>query len=251
MNHALRRLNSEGMRIFNEYILSGAQGDAPRALLESSATSEALSSSVSITDKPFKDRYEFGLYLHSLLSGFDTATITGDRNFWTSLALVWFDRVCPKDSMGNREVGEPYRYILSDNYRNYYRHLIRSPWYLIQQHGSNARFLLIAPKQSEYPLSVNGEIIEQFGGRQQVLASKPIIAAANMMYLDPASGRPRRGVAGSGRGSARRFGVVLRQLELTYDAGAMTEAGLIDILPTEFDTWKKPLEELRVEAIPA
>ena len=136
---------------------------------------------------------------------------------------------------------EDYRYILSGDYRHYYRHLVRSPWYLVRQHGENARFLLLASKQNEYPLSVHGEILEQVGGRQQVLASKPIIAAANKMYLDPSTRRPRRGAAGSGRGSARRFGLVLRQFDLTYDPEVMPDDGLINILPDEFEVWKKHL----------
>src|SRR5262249_38391196 len=82
-------------------------------------------------------------------------------------------------------------------------------------------------------------ILEQLGGRQQVLASRLIVAAANKMYLDPATGRPRTGVAGSGRGSARRFGLVLRQLDLTYDPEEMADGGLVQILPAEFEKWKR------------
>ena len=114
-----------------------------------------------------------------------------------------------------------YRYILSSDYRYYYRHLVRSPWQLVRQHGKFAQLLLIAPQKQDFPLSVHGEILEQFGGRQQVLSSRPIVEAAFKMYFDTSTNRPRRGVAGSGRGSARRFGLVLRQLDLTYDSEAI------------------------------
>jgi hypothetical protein len=207
--------------------------------LENPETSNQLNPVAMVGARMFESRYEFGAYLNIVLASFDPAVISGDRNLWSSLALLWFDQICPKRSDGTRDLMEDYRYILSGDYRHYYRHLVRSPWYLVRQHGHNAKFLLIASKQNEHPLSVHGEILEQVGGRQQVLASKPIIAAANKLYLDPTTGRPRKGVAGRGRGSAHRFGMVLRQLALTYDPEIMSDGGLIEILPDEFGAWKK------------
>ena len=154
------------------------------------------------------------------------------------MALFWFDRLCPPNADGTRLVREEYRYILSDDYRHYYRHLVRSPWQLVRIHKANARLLLIAPKENESPLSVHGEILEQFGGRQQVLGSRRIIAVASRMYLDLATGRPKTGVAGSGRGSARRFGLVLRQLDLTHDPEQMPDGVFYEVLPNEFSRWK-------------
>ncbi|MER9649026.1 hypothetical protein [Mesorhizobium sp. M0199] len=187
----------------------------------------------------FKDRYEFGIYLRTMLSSLDPAVIANDQGIWSALALYWFDVLCPATAAGKREPDKEYRYVLSDDYRHYYRHLVRSPWQLVRDHGVNAQFLLISPKQQAHPLTVHGEILEQFGGRQQVLASKPIIAAASKMYFDTKTGRPRTGVAGSGRGSARRFGMVLRQLDLTYDPECMADVAFVGILPGEFDRWKR------------
>ncbi|MBA7486073.1 hypothetical protein ES703_08314 [subsurface metagenome] len=246
----LRRLNDEGLRRFADYLNGSASEDAPISLLENPETSDQLSTVAMVADRAFENRYDFGAYLNLVLGNFDPAKISGDRNLWSSLALFWFDQICPKKGDGTREVMEEHRYILSGDFRHYYRHLVRSPWYLVRQHGNNARFLLTPSKQNDYPLSVHGEILEQVGGRQQVLASKPIIAAANRMYLDSSTGRPRKGVAGRGRGSAHRFGLVLRQLALTYDPEMMSESGLIDILPDEFGPWKRHLAmttELRAE----
>jgi hypothetical protein len=76
---------------------------------------------------------------------------------------------------------------------------------------------------------------------------KQFVAAANKLYLDAETGRPRRGVAGSGKGSARRFGLVLRQFDLTFDPEIMPEESLINILPYEFDIWKKQLAKAAEE----
>lgn len=239
----LRKLNDEGVRRFAEYLNSGAPGDAPLPLLQDPRTSEQLFPPVVLGDYTFANRFDFGAYLNQRLAAFDAATISGDRNLWTSLALFWLDQICPRRADGTRDVKETYRYILSTDYRHYYRHLVRSPWHLVNVHGEKARFLLVAPREQDHPLSVHGEILEQFGGRQQVLASRPIIAAASKLYLQPDTGRPRKGVAGSGRGSARRFGLVLRQLDLTYDPTVMPDDGLIKILPEEFESWRKNLQD--------
>lgn len=240
-----RKLNDEGIGKFREYLQGGAVGDPPTGLLADPGTSGPVAHSIDLGTALFNDRYEFGIYLNTLFKAFDPTAIANDMAFWTSLGLVWFDRICPRLGDGTRDVREDYRYILSADYRHYYRHLVRSPWQLVRDHGLNARFLLIAPRESKNPLSVHGEILEQFGGRQQVLASRKVIKAAGQMYMDEKSGRPKPGVAGSGRGSARRFGMVLRQFDLTYDPECMNIPDLLNILPSEFERWKpnKPKQE--------
>lgn len=238
MSQRLRRLNDEGMRQFAEYLAAGAPGDAPLQLLENPLTSEPLPVSIIIGTGMFDNRFEFGIYLKSLLGGLDFGTISSDRNLWSSLALTWFDRICPLKSDGTRTVGKESRYILSRNYRDYYRHLIRTPWYLVRHHGDNAQFLLMESKKGTHPLSVHGELLEQIAGRQQVFASRRLVAVARALYSDQATGRPRRGVAGRGPGAANRFGLVLRQLDLTYDPEIMSDEQVVEILPSEFGRWK-------------
>jgi hypothetical protein len=250
MTFPLRKLNDEGVQQFRAWLLDGATGDVPLHLLQNPETSGPLPFPVIVGTGLFKDRYEFGVYLNTTLAPLDAAAIANDQNFWSSLALVWFDRLCPPQANGTRLVREEYRYILSGDYRHYYRHLVRSPWQLVRIHKANARLLLMAPKEGEYPLSVHGEILEQFGGRQQVLGSRRIIAVASRMYLDATTGRPRTGVAGSGRGSARRFGLVLRQLDLTYDPEQMPDDAFYEVLPDEFSKWKPKSATLTAAAAP-
>lgn len=246
-----RKLNDEGISRFREYIMSGANGAPPVELLTMIDTSAATPFSISPGTGAFKDRFEFGIYLRTLLKDLPATEIAYDQGLWSALALHWFHLLCPANASGERKPSKEYHYVLSDDYRHYYRHLVRSPWQLVRDHGENARFLLISPREQAHPLSVHGEILEQVGGRQQVLASKSIIAAAHRMYFDPKTGRPRTGVAGSSRGSARRFGMVLRQLDLTYDPDSMLDGALVGILPGEFDRWKglpKPSKMVAAQA---
>lgn len=239
MTITLRKLNDAGIERFAEYLADGAPGNVPVHLLTDPATSDALPVVIKPDRTEFADRFEFGQYLNELLAELDPTQISRDRGLWTALAIVWFDNICPKNSSGVRKVDKEYRYILSGNYNTYYRHLVRSPWQCIRDHGDNARFMLIRPREVANPLSIHGEILEQFGGRQRVFGSKAIIRAANAMYLDPKTGRPRSGVAGAGKGASLRFGKVLRQYDLTFDPETMSIEEFLDILPTEFGRWKK------------
>lgn len=239
----LKRLNGKGLGLFGEYLDAGAEGAPPVELLDSPATSESVSTKINLPEGVgvFPNRYVFGNRLNNLLKDLDPSEFANDRGFWSALALYWFDALCPPGAGGKRKPSKDYYYILSTDYRHYYRHLIRSPWQLVRQHGKNAQFLLISPRESKHPLSIHGEILENFAGRQQVLASKEIIEAANHLYFDTESNRPKRGVAGKAGGSARRFGLVFRQFDLTYDMDGMPTGAINNLLPSEFYRWKKQL----------
>lgn len=249
MTAELRKLNDKGLATFAAWIADGAEGTAPVALLLDPETSDKLPVSILPARHEFKDRLEFGAYLVDLLKGLDAHVISRDTGLWSALALIWFDLLCPPGKDGVRKVDKGYRYILSGSFQTYYRHLVRSPWQLYRDHGENARFMLIRPREVPHPLSIHGEILEQFGGRQRVMGSKPIIRAANHMYIDQATGKPRKGVAGAGPGAALRFGKVVRQLDLTFDPEMMSPEEFIAVLPKEFSKWRAAMaSDLELEA---
>ena len=237
MTYRLRRLNDEGVRRFAEYLAGGADGPAPVDLLDNPETSDALPVPVIVGSGIFDSRFDFGVHRQTLFKYDDAAVIGSDRNLWTSLALYWFDHLCPPKP-GGRDVGEEYRYILSSDYRHYYRHLDARPGTLCT--------CMVKIRASCWSLHASRTTRSVFMARSwnssavasrfsQAAASS---AAANRMYLDPRTNRPRTGVAGSGRGSARRFGIVLRQFDLTYDPEAMPDGGLTEVLPGAIQKWK-------------
>src|SRR5947209_7818916 len=128
MQTVFRKLDEEGMRRFSEWLAAGAQGVPPIHLLADPETSEPTSVVIQpAASRTFSDRFEFGEYLNVLLAPLDQATISQDRGLWSALAIVWFDQLCPAGTGGKRKVEKEYRYILSTDYRHYYRHLVRSP----------------------------------------------------------------------------------------------------------------------------
>jgi hypothetical protein len=235
----LRRLNEIGIAQFSEYLSEGATGPLPFHLLSHPDTSEPLAVAIKLVQRDYPNRYEFGRDLTVRLASLDPAAISNDRGLWTWIALYLFDRLCPAGSDGKRRLDKQYRYILSGDYRHYYRHLVRTPWQLLRDHGANSRFLLLPTNDVADPLRRHGDILEQLGGTQSIIRSRPIISEAARLYSDPLSGRPRKGAAGKGGGSIRRFARVLRQLDLTFDPELMPPGGLSRILPVEFDSWKR------------
>ena len=177
------------------------------------------------------------------LGQLDPAKISTDRGLWTWLALYLFDQLCPSGSDGKRKLDKHYRYLLSSDYRHYYRHLVRTPWQLCRDHGPNSRFLLLATNDGADPLRRHGDILEQLGGTQSIIRSRPIIVGGLSSISDPLSGRPKKGAAGKGGGSIRRFARVLRQLDLTFDPELMPPADLVPYYLVEFDGWKKGVAE--------
>jgi hypothetical protein len=233
----LRKLNEQGLDEFEAWIDDGAEGEVPASLLTDPATSTPVVPEIRVPTQITGSRFDLGKELVRLLAPLDATKISHDRFFWTSLALLWFDQICPPFS-GGRKLSKTYHYVLSSDYRHYYRHLIRSPWQLVRDHGENARLFLLPSRDNPYPLRVHGEVLEQLGGRQSILRSPSLISEASRLYADRGTGRPKRGVAGSGRGSVRRLALVLRQLDLTYDVEKMPDGRLVAILPREFDKWK-------------
>lgn len=238
MTSTLRRLNDQGLDEFTRWLAQGGHGSVPIQYLTDPRTSEPLPTQIRVDQRLFGSRFEFGEYLGELLEPLGPSLVSHDRGLWTWLAILWFEQLCPSNQNGNRTIREHYRYVLSKSYRNYYRHLVRTPWQIVRDHGRNARFLLLSPSNPPHPLQVGGEILEQFASRQGILRSRRIIDEASRLYSDPSTGKPRTGAAGAGRGSARRLALVMQQFRLTFDPESMQPGSLIALLPKEFDRWK-------------
>ena len=181
----------------------------------------------------FPDRYAFGNRLVKLLSLFDAHTISYRRSLWAWLAAWYFDQLCEVDRSGKRLLRNEYRYIPQE--RSYYRHLVRTPWYVISQHGEAAKFLFTAMRTDDpAPLSRQTALLDELAARQFVIASPALFGAAQQLYTDRFTGRPIRGAGGKGSGSPRRLALIANQLALTYDIRNMRTENFLKLLPEEF-----------------
>ncbi len=84
------------------------------------------------------------------------------------------------------------------------------------------------------PLNQPGDIAEQLASRQEIVTNKAAMALATTLYINSATQRAKKGAAGRGPGSARRFADVLNQFDLTWDLYSMKMDTMLKMLPNEF-----------------
>ena len=81
-----------------------------------------------------------------------------------------------------------------------------------------------------------GDVAEQLSARQERISNRAVMAVATQLYVR--NGSIRKGAAGKGAGSARRLANVLDQLDLTWDLYDLDPDGLLELLPSEFDSFR-------------
>ncbi|WP_315807039.1 MULTISPECIES: hypothetical protein [unclassified Bradyrhizobium] len=233
MAKQLSRFTEVGLDQFLKWIQAGAIGDVPDELLEDELFVEHLPGEKMLSPTQFKDRYEFGVELVNLLAEQDQQAVSFDRGLWSWLAAFYFEQLCPREATGRRNLRKDYVYVLSET-RIYYRHLVRTPWFLVKTHGERCRFLLVGRKDDSAPLSRQSYLLDQLAARQFVITSPSLVGAAARLYSDPRTGQPTRGAGAKGSGSPRRLALIANQLSLTYDIHGMPVDRLMKILPEEF-----------------
>lgn len=213
------------------------EGDADvESLLESEEITEQLDHEIEVC--PFANRFEAAEHLHKQLAPLGPPQLLGrDKGLWTWLALSWIDHLAPP-VLGKRSVRATPRWVLAaDDYSRYYRHLLAGPYYVYAAHVDDPS---VAMAVLATPVERPGEIVEQFASRQMLVTSRGVMGALTRLYYDSGSGKLRKGSAGKDAGSARRFAMLLQQLDLTYDIYEMSADELLELLPPEFDRFRTP-----------
>jgi len=233
---SIRSFNEEGINEF-ERIISEIRNsnmkNIPEDLLYDEQYSETHEPVINVERVDYKNKNELVPYLVSQLNLKLNKQLYFDKGMWTWLSAFFFNNICPADGNGKRKVNETAFYILRDprNYTKYYRHLLAYPCRLYSELAESSKIFLIGTFQKR------GEITEQFGAYQEIALNKGILDAANQMYWDNVSGNLKKGAAGKGGGSARRFVRIIRQYQLTYDLNSMQGNQIVSLLPSEFAKW--------------
>ena len=147
MTDHVRALNADGIEeycFFLQRIRNGSKETPPFWLLTDPLKSIAMTESVELQRIAFPSRFDFGLYLSKILSRLDRRVISHHHALWTWLSLYFFDEVCPVQTDGSRKVLEDAVYIVPAryNHQRYYRHIARTAWLTVSDHGENARVLM-------------------------------------------------------------------------------------------------------------
>jgi hypothetical protein len=232
----LARFNNKGIQEFRNLLEDARRGElvtTPLAMLENAALVEQITDGPEFAAPVCTTRGELATVVDQLLDKVSLEDDMNDMGLWAWLAAAFLDSLCPTDENGKRQPKTDYRYIPSTDYRHFYRHLVRNPVRIRRLFAEipNAASIILC----QHP-AIPGEFVEQLSSRQERITNPSIIAAANRLYFDVSTGKPKRGAAPNWRkpGTLRRFFDILDQLDLTYDLYSMSTEDLLALLPGEF-----------------
>jgi hypothetical protein len=231
----------EGEQKFREYIHNLKTNPlCQRPNLNSEPFSRGFSPVISIDEtRQLNSKLELAEYLQNCFAGagLKRGEVLPLNGLWTWLAYVWFDQLAPITSpaTAGRDIKEDAKYICSSDYRDYYRHLVSGPYSIYSLHGANNSSIFLYS-----PVNEHNDFIEQFASRPFIISHKNIVEAIHRLYFDAQGGQPKRGAQSRTRpGNIRRFVSVIQQFELTYDIYTMPADSILNLLPPEFDGWKR------------
>lgn len=231
----IRELTKEGEETLVDCILDMKQGkktkvpDLNRSPYSVPAT---IGTSIDIDEKKkFKTRMEMGKYLSDILSAhkIDRISVREKVNMWSWLSYIWLNQL-----IEDAKPKELARYVCGSAWNRYYRHIVASSYYIFSIHGEAYSKMFL-----DRPLASHGEVFEQLVSRQDVINNRAVVRVIHQLYWDEETKSVKKNVASKDiPGTARRFGEVLKQLQLTYDLHGMAEKEIMKILPAEFNKWK-------------
>ena len=187
---------------------------------------------LSVTRQDFLTRFAVGKYCYELLHPAGSRSHKLDVETWAWLAALHFDVLCPVGS----SPGDHARWVPAlGNFRQYYRHLLAGPYLIYRAHHDNpTSAMALLANEPHRP----GDIAEQLASRQELVANPTVVGVATSLYVSPTTQKIKPFAAGKGPGSARRFAVVLNQLDLIWDLWQLGPQQLLDLLPGEFDRFR-------------
>ncbi len=186
----------------------------------------------------FASKLEMAKYLYSKFesAGIKREDVVFNKGLWSWLGYYWFE-LHAKDKSEKLSPGNDYRYIFSADWKTQYRHFIWLPYDMFSRHKDEESVTLFLSNS----ISVQGDLTEQLAGRISTYINTQVVKAAALLYLDRETKKAKRGSAGKDDkpGTFRRFIMVLRQAERTFDIYTTSAREIVGLLPHEFDKWRE------------
>ena len=214
--------------------------EAVTELLHDDSLTDTLPSFSFQDDKKFANRFELGKYLFETIPPTSAAVEYENVGFWSWITALYIDQLLEPNKGGkSHKLWSDVRYITEERLskRRYYRHLCFLPYWVCKIHPIETAefFLMLAPY-------VHSEIIEQIFTAEQSFAAYPgMIEVAKRLYIDPQKNNYRPNTTGrlTGGSAWRLANVICKQLQLNYDLHVLSSDQIWDLLPKEFNGWKR------------
>lgn len=203
-------------------------------LLEDDVLTDVLDIKINIEKREFFKSFSLGKYLSDIFSEINKSNLKNDCMLWDWLSCYFFDMITYNYNENKRSIGEIKRYILDQTAFHYYKHHIYSSWYFYDLHGEKSKIFL---NSNVYEISV---FSRQISRNKYIVNSKELINVLYTLYWDEKESKLKTGYSNINQpGNVTRFPMILNQIMLTYDIFSLSEKEILDILPHEFDRWKK------------
>lgn len=236
----LGRLTPLGSELFSEYIdkvRQDSEVSLQKDFLSSSLYFEVIDEDIEVELRKFKTRFDLAKYLESLIrTSYMQKNIEKDTLFWEALTAFYFDLLCPLDKNKKRSLKRKEYYIPQTEYNRYYKHLLLGPFLIYRAHIDEPEKTISLLCN---PLDTAGELYENIAGRQELATNPAVVEAVTKLYFNPQTQHLKPGSGSKGPGSPRRLATVLDQFDLTWDLYSATTDEIMNILPKEFDKFRK------------
>ncbi len=243
----IRRLTAKGVSEFAQYLdlLRNDGGLAPPMdiLADPLYSTPSTIGDVSIEPRSFASRREFAEYINRRFQDAGIFVDADEPGMWEWLSLYYFDAVCPISKDGSRKPGVNGRHLLNDpDACRRHRHLLRGPYMLWRRYegGLNGELDLLL----SHSLPVHAIAATHLSERQRLMDSSGALVAASRLYVDPESGKPRRGYSRDANG-LRAYCRFLNNLPGCFDLAEMSVDTILALLPDAFSQWQRDAETLQ------
>jgi hypothetical protein len=241
MNYLVKRFNDEGIIKFDELLQEfrmqkSIDDDKLSNLLNNIMFTEEVEGNIFIEMPMTKNKFEIAKYLSEILGLKSNRQFYRDNGLWTWLSAFMLDIIVPYMKNGKeRDFKESALYVLKSTvYNRYYRHLLAFASLSFTELGEKGKVFLRGN------IFERGDLVEQLAAVYNIQRNPSIIEAATILFYNNESDSIYKGAVDKYKGgTARRFRMVLKQFQLTFDLNSMNGTQIVKILPGEFSRWKK------------
>lgn len=159
-----------------------------------------------------------------------------DFDLWNWISAAYFETLINSDARLDvaKKIGGSDRWVLSGDVLRDHRHLVSGPFFAYEANSSNPKNAMC---QLATPVTQPGELVERISGKRS-LASGTVCHLATVLYYDSEKNCLRPGLT-IPPGNPKKFSYYFKQIDRTIDYEGMTVNDLIEMLPQNFNKWKK------------
>ena len=225
----LRKFNDDGnqsfSRMYGEMLLNNEEIN--RDILYDDKLTKIISENLYVENIKFETRFELGDYLVKILKN-SKSNFSNEAGLWNWLSLFYFDQIFRTNGGKQRE-----RFIYSNDWTNWNKHLVRTPWDLISRMGEDVKFIL------DVPVYYHTDFCEQITSRSNLVLNKNIIKLCKYLYYDESKKRFKKNSSKKKPGALLRLNEKMKQYNRIYDLWNISDDKILKKLlkRNEFEIW--------------